>query len=91
MPSRESALPGTMARGLTGSGFAPIDAALRGPKWARAVFRDPRFEPTLRLQTCRSPAPQPGEWHVVAAVGQQEGAILSHFSEKSEDANDQAP
>jgi hypothetical protein len=36
------------------------------------------------------PLRNPSEWHVVAAVGQQEGAILSHFS-KSEDANDQAP
>ena len=54
---------------------------------ARAVFRDPRFEPTLKASNLSVPR---SATHVVAAVGQQEGAILSHFS-KSEDANDQAP
>jgi len=46
------------------------------------VFRDPRFEPTLTASNLSVPLSQPGEWHVAAMVGQQEGAILRHFLQK---------
>jgi len=76
---------------LTGSGFAPIYAALRGPKRPASCFATRGLSRRFGFKPVGPPAPQPGEWHVVAAKGQQEGAILGHFSQNSEDANDQAP
>ena len=56
--------------GLTPGGFPPRYRPRRGPEWARAVFRDPRF--------CLAGA-SAQNLSVPEKSGTEEGAILSHF------------